>query len=198
MAELSHNTATHSITNATPFSLMMGYEPCAYLKIGQTFLPELEKHLHLLSEAQKEAITAHEKATLLMKDCINSCFIPWKARDKVWLNNKNLNLHYPFQKLAPKQEGSFKIKQVLSPSTYKLQLPPTWKIHPIFHASLLSTYQETPKYGPNFLSPPPSVICNEEEYTMEHIIAHQGSTSCQQFHICLEGYPPCCHHHGNP
>ena len=102
MAEFSHNTATHSITNATPFSLMMGYKPHAYPKIRQTFLPELEKCLHLLSEAQKEAITTHEKAALLMKDCINSRFSLWKVRDKVWLDNKNLNLHYPSHKLAPK------------------------------------------------------------------------------------------------
>ena len=120
MAEFSHNAATHSITNATPFSLMMGYEPCAYPKIGQTFLPELEKCLHLLSEAQKEAIATHEKAALLMKDQINSCFTPWKVGDKVWLDNKNLNLHYKSRKLTSKREGPFEIKQVLSPSTYKL------------------------------------------------------------------------------
>ena len=34
MVEFSHNAATHSVTNTTPFSLMMGYEPCAYPKIG--------------------------------------------------------------------------------------------------------------------------------------------------------------------
>ena len=178
MAEFSHNTTTHSITNATPFSLMMGYEPHAYPKIGQTFLPELEKCLHLLSEARKEAIAAHEKAALLMKDCINSCFTLWKVGDKVWLNNKNLKLHYQSKKLAPKRDGPFEIEQVLSPSTYKLCLPPTWKMHPVFHASLLSTYWETEEHGLNFLSPLPSLICREEEYTVESIIAHCSSAAC--------------------
>ena len=177
MAEFTHNSATHSVTNATPFFLMMGYEPQAYPKIGQTFLPELEKRLHLLSKAQKEAIAAHEKAALLMKDQIHSHFTPWKVGDKVWLDNKNLNLHYESRKLAPKREGPFEIEQVLSPSTYKLCLPPTWKMHPVFHASLLSTYQETEEHGPNFLSPPPSTIHGEEEYTMESIIAHRVSAS---------------------
>ena len=79
MAEFSHNNTTHSVTNATPFSLMMDYESHAYLKIRQTFLIKLEKFLCLLSEAQKEAITAHKKAALLMKDCINSHFTPWKV-----------------------------------------------------------------------------------------------------------------------
>ena len=177
MAEFSHNATTHSITNATPFSLMIGYEPHAYLKIGQTFLPELEKRLHLLSKAQKEAIATHEKAALRMKDCINSHFTPWKVGDKVWLDNKNLKLHYQSKKLALKREGPFEIEQVLSPSTYKLRLPPMWKMHLVFHASLLSTYQETPEHSPNFLFPPPSVIQGEEEYTVETIVAHRGSAA---------------------
>ena len=64
-----------------------------------------------------------------------------------------------------------------------------WKMHPVFHASLLSTYQETPKHGPNFLSPPPSLIQGEEEYTIETIITHWGSAACQQFCVRWEGYP---------
>ena len=30
MVEFTHNSTTHSITQRTPFSLMMGYEPRAY------------------------------------------------------------------------------------------------------------------------------------------------------------------------
>ena len=68
-------------------------------------------------------------------------FTPWKVGDKVWLEGRNLRLHYPTKKLAPQQEGPFKISHVISPLAYRLQLPPTWKIHDVFHASLLSTYQ---------------------------------------------------------
>ena len=42
MAEFAHNSTTHSITQRTPFSLMMGYEPWAYPSLGKTFLPNLE------------------------------------------------------------------------------------------------------------------------------------------------------------
>ena len=42
MAKFTHNSATHSITQKTPFSLMMGYEPQAYPPLGKTFLPNLE------------------------------------------------------------------------------------------------------------------------------------------------------------
>ena len=43
MAEFTHNSVTHSVTQQTPFSLMMGYEPRAYPPLGKTFLPNLER-----------------------------------------------------------------------------------------------------------------------------------------------------------
>ena len=42
MVEFAHNSATHSITQRTLFSLMMGYEPQAYPPLGKTFLPNLK------------------------------------------------------------------------------------------------------------------------------------------------------------
>ena len=43
MAEFVHNSATHSVTQKTLFSLMMGYKPRAYPPLGKTFLPNLER-----------------------------------------------------------------------------------------------------------------------------------------------------------
>jgi hypothetical protein len=37
---------------------------------------------------------------------------------------------------------TFRVAAKISPVTYTLDLPPHWKIHPIFHASLLTPYQE--------------------------------------------------------
>ena len=42
MVEFTHNSATHSVTQITLFSLMMGYEPQAYPPLGKTVLPNLE------------------------------------------------------------------------------------------------------------------------------------------------------------
>ena len=101
-------------------------------------------------------------------------FSPWKVGDKVWLEAMNLHLNYSSRKLAPKRQGPFKIAQVLSPLTYRLRLPSAWKIHDVFHASLLLSYKETETHGPNFLKPPPDLIDAEEEYKVEQIISHRG------------------------
>jgi len=53
--------------------------------------------------------------------------------------------------MAPKREGPFKIEQVMGPLTFKLKLPITWRIHNVFHATLLMPYTEIEIHGPNFL-----------------------------------------------
>ena len=90
MAEFTHNSATHSSMQKSPFSLILGYEPKDYPKIGQTFLPSLEDRLTLLEQARDEALAAHKKAQQSMKERITTKFTPWKVGDKVWLEGKNL------------------------------------------------------------------------------------------------------------
>ena len=118
MAEFAHNSATHSSTQKSLFSLILGYEPHDYPKIGQTFLPSLEDQLILLDQARDEALAAHDKSCQMMKEQITSKFTPWKVGDKVWLEGKNLWLHYPTRKLAPRREGPFEISHVISPLAY--------------------------------------------------------------------------------
>jgi hypothetical protein len=88
---------------------------------------------------------------------------------KVWLNAKNLMLPYGTIKLAPKRHGPFEIKEVRSLVVYQLTLPPQWKIHPMFHASLLMPYVKTDEHGPNYMRPPPDMIEGEEQYKVEAI-----------------------------
>ena len=188
MVEFAHNSATHSSTQKSPFSLILGYEPRDYPKIGQTFLPSLKDRLTLLDQACDEALAAHNKSCQMMKEWITSKFVPWKVGDKVWLEGKNLRLHYPTRKLAPQQEGPFEISHVISPLAYRLRLPLTWKIHDVFHASLLFTYRETTEHGPNYTNPPPEEIEDEEEYEIAEILSHQGSPGRCSYLVSWKNY----------
>ena len=87
------------------------------------------------------------------------------------------------RKLQMKQTGPFKVEEVISHTAFHLHIPSQWKIHPVFHASLLTTYKETSEHGPNFLRPPLDLIDGEEEYEVEAVLRHRGKPSHRTFLI---------------
>jgi hypothetical protein len=56
---------------------------------------------------------------------------------------------------------------------YQLDLPPSWTIHNVFHASLLTPYAETLQHRSNFPCPPPEIIDGEMEFEVEAIKNHR-------------------------
>jgi len=115
-------------------------------------------------------------------------FKPWKAGDKVWLSANHLLMHFPSKKLVAKCHGPFTIFKVLSPITYCLELPSSWRIHLVFHVIELSPYKETEVHGPNFPEPPPDLIDREAEYEIEAIVAHKKVRGKFQYLISWKGY----------
>ena len=72
---------------------------------------------------------------------------------------------------------------------YRLRLLSTWKIHDVFHASLLSLFKQTDTHGPSFSVPPLTLIGSEEEYEVETIISHKGSPGRRKYLTAWKGYP---------
>ena len=166
---------------------MMGYEPCAYPPLSKTFLPNLENWLSDLSAAQDDTNATHQIAQQKMKEWITSKFSPWKVGEKVWLEMTNLHMGGP-KKLQMKQMGPFEVKEVISQTAFWLCISSRWKIHLVFHASLLMTYKETAEHSHNFIQPPPDLINREEEYEVKAVIRHWGRPGWQTFLICWKGY----------
>ena len=102
-----------------------------------------------LQKNRAEALAAHELARTRMIEQRKSKFTPFQKGEKVWLDLKNLKTLY-HKKMAPKREGLFEITDALGPLTYRLKLPETWRIHNVFHASLLRRYRENDVYGANY------------------------------------------------
>ena len=73
--------------------------------------------------------------------------------------------------------------KVLSPITYQLHLPKTWKIHLVFHATLLLPYHKNNIHSLNVPALPPDLIAGEEEYEIDQILCHRGSLSQWSFLI---------------
>jgi len=65
----------------------------------------------------------------------------YKIGDMVMLNAKNIRTKRPSKKLAPKLYGPFKILEQREELAYKLELSERWKVHTVFHVSLLGAYR---------------------------------------------------------
>ena len=168
----------------------MGYKPRAIPLIHEgSDVPTASERLKWLNTTRAEALAAHELARQQMAERVMRNFTPLKEGDKVWLEAKNLNTGLPYRKLKPKREGPFKVEKVLSPWTYRLELPFQWRVHPVFHASLLTPYQENETHGPNHLKPPPDLIAGENEFEVEAILAHRGRGRRRRYLVKWKDYP---------
>ena len=148
-------------TNPIPFPLT--YET--------TKFPALDDRMETLSHYRNEALAAHKLAQNRMLKRITAKFTPFEPGTRVWLEAKNLNMGYN-KKITTKREGPFRIIEARGPLTYVLDLPPRWKIHNVFHATLLTPYQETAEHGPNDERLAPDLVEGEEEYKVESILQH--------------------------
>ena len=110
--------------------------------------------------------------------------------EDVWLEAKNLAVKGT-RKLLPKRYGPFKVLERIGQVAYRLKLPPTMKVHDVFHIDLLTPYRETTSYGANYVRPPPVTEGDEEEYEIESIreARRQGRGRKLQYLIHWKGYP---------
>jgi hypothetical protein len=68
--------------------------------------------------------------------------------------------------------GPYTILEKVSSRVYKLDLPPSIQLYPVFHISLLKPAQPNSKPIPGHIQPPPPpvIIDNEEEWELEEIV----------------------------
>jgi hypothetical protein len=90
--------------------------------------------------------------------------------------------------------GSFKVIRVHpETSTYKLELPPNYKIHPIFHIHLLkAVIPNDPELFPirESIRSDPIFEDDEEEYEIEKILDHKDTAhGKRKYLVYWLGYP---------
>ena len=120
-----------------------------------------------MKQARQEAKEALKRAADLE---IPTRFEPYQLGDRVWLEGCNLTTTHPTAKLAPRCYGPFPITRVISRTSYQLALPPQWKIHNVFHATLLTPYKEMALNGSRNQEPAPELINGQPEWEVEQIL----------------------------
>ena len=189
LAEFAHNNWKNETTGNSPFFLLMGYHPRADGHYAASNSPLVERRLDNLLQARSDAHTHMTRAQQLWVKHRNTP--KYAVGDRVWLDGRNLRTDQPTSKLAPRRHGPFVIAQVMSPVSYRLELPHQWRIHPVFHTDLLTPYRETKTHGENYQRPPPELIDNEEEFEVEAILDSRrfGRGRKLQYLVKWLGYP---------
>jgi hypothetical protein len=109
--------------------------------------------------------------------------------DTVWLKRKNIRTTRLSGKLDHKQIGPYKILERVGSRAYKLDLPATVKLHPVFHISLLEPTASTEPIPGHQQPPPPPVIINEQqEWEVEEIIDSRRHRNQIQYRVKWTGF----------
>jgi hypothetical protein len=191
--EFAHNAQQHSATGKSPFEIWYGFKPEFIPPVHfTTKIPTVEERLKTLDQIRSEVTAALAVAAEVMKRTWTSTAThEFKTGDLVWLEGTNVHTTHPKAKLAPRRHGPFKVLSSWGVNC-KLQLPKTWRIHPVFHCSLITPYKETPAHGPNFTRPPPDIIEGEDNhYELETVLQSKVSLNRKGilYLVKWKGYP---------
>ena len=181
MAEFAANNAVHVSTGYSAFYLNSGDHP----RVPISLLREgVSSQLEAVQEMVNRMKTALEEAQA------NLALAQNRAREyanrsrhaedfgvgqEVVLSIRNLRVdqHLP-TKLRRRWIGPYKISAVISPVAYRLDLPPAWRIHPVFHISALKAFHQSPEFDKIETPLPLVMVDREKEYEVDAILRHKG------------------------
>ncbi|GAU23864.1 hypothetical protein TSUD_369720 [Trifolium subterraneum] len=149
MAEYWYNTSFHHSAGMTPFKALYGRDPPAIIRyvVQPNDVPSMREQL-----LQRDVIIEQLKSNLLraqqrMKHYVDKKRkdVEFKVGDKVLVKLQPYRQHSTTlrknQKLSMRYFGPFNILAKVGTIAYKLDLPSTAKIHPVFHIAQLKPFK---------------------------------------------------------
>jgi len=158
MAEFAYNNSTTTDNGMSPLYANYGFHPAAMDPASTEPLnPASQVYAHWMSAVHDESQKGLEDTQERMRrytDPARKEPPAYQVGDLVMLHGRNIKTRRPSKKLDHKNHGPFQIEKIVSALAVRLTLPRKWKIHNVFHVSLLEPYRTSEHLAP----PDPSKV----------------------------------------
>lgn len=194
-AEFALNSSQSASTGISPFYANYGFHPRAdplpqRVPGNVQAVDELIDHLE---EIRRTLRLELEKAQADQARYANAHRLPaplFKVGDKVWLLRRNIKTSRPSDKLDYARLGPYEIIQQINPVAFKLKLPATSQLHPVFHVSLLEPYYGDDDPVRHQPPPEPVIIKGHEEFVVNKILDSKFFRNQVKYLVDWLGYDP--------
>jgi hypothetical protein len=198
MAQFALNNSYSASIGSSPFFFTLGFHPKTPLThlLDEDEGPVPDATAFALARnaqlTQAQIMLTRAQARMKLQYDKNKCPAQFKVGDLVLLSTRNLNLS-GCAKYIPRYVGPFPVTELIGTDpkngtlAYRLGLPPDWKIHDVFHISILKLYVPDKDSALSRLPPIPSLL-DDYSYRIEHIMSHKlipGTSSSFMYRVHL-------------
>jgi hypothetical protein len=174
LAEYAYNNSKTNAHGMSPFYANYGFHPqTEWMKEREAQNPGATMYAHWMKSIHEQAQEALEHTREAMKRYYDRKATQQpdiKVGDKVMLNAKNIRTKRPSKKLAPKMYGPFQVLEKRGDRAFKLAISERWKIHPVFHVSILEPYRTSIRPGREQQPEEPEEVEGDLEWEVEKIV----------------------------
>jgi transposase InsO family protein len=192
LAEFAINNTVNVSTGMTPFFANYGFHPMFTTTSNASANPKADARIKVLEEIQKELKSSMEVAQERHRRYYdrNVRLGPkLKVGDEVWLEATNITTSHPSHKLSHRRLGPFPIEAKLSDLVYRLTLPNTMHIHPVFHVGLLTPVNEDTIIGRTQVQVPVPVARIEDDWTVARVKNSRWQGDQLMYEVRWKGRP---------